>query len=181
MPDKPLTYAEFLAFVADKDDAYEYIDGYPVALASPSNEHSRLATVLIALLFTHLAGSGCDVHGGKDVWTGERARRPDLAVTCDSRDTGPEHPHALYFPKLIIEIVSENTGDDFEDKYIDYQNMPSIEEYVLVESTRRWVRRYHRGAERKFIADLDQVGGALTLESIGYTLDIDELYAQARV
>jgi Uma2 family endonuclease len=180
-PDKPLTYEEFRIFVEDKDERYEFIDGRSVALASPSNELSRLATVLLFLIFPHVDGSGCDTHGNKDVWTGNRARRPDVVVTCDERDTGKTHPHALYFPKLVIKIVSGNKGDDFTDKYMEYQNMPSIEEYVLIDSTKHWIRRYHRSIEGKFIADLDQIGGTLYIASIGYHLDIDAMYARARV
>ncbi len=180
MPAK-LTYAEFIDFVKNKDEAYEFVDGTAVRMESPSNEHSRLSTVLLFLIFPHVAPTGCDTHGGKDLWTGNRTRRPDVVVTCDERDTGPNHPHALHFPKLIIEIVSENKGDDFTDKFMEYQNMPSIEEYVMIDSTRHWVRRYRRDGEGRFVADIDQISGSVYIASIGYTLDIDAMYFAARV
>jgi Uma2 family endonuclease len=117
-----LTYAEFVEFVKVKDEAYEYVDGAAVRTDSPSNEHSRLATVLLLL-----------------------------------------------------------KGDDVTDKFMEYPSMPSIEEYIIIDSTRHWVRRCRRDSEGKFVADFDHIGGSVRLASIDYTLDIDAMYAMARV
>jgi Uma2 family endonuclease len=174
-----LTYGEFLAFVADKDEVYEFVDGRAVALASPGNKHSRIATVLISWIYQHLDGTGCDTHGSKDVWTGTNARRPDVAVTCDQRDTNDES-HPLRFPKLVIEIVSPNKGDDEKTKHDEYEGMPTIEEYVLVDSARHRVRVYRRGNDGRFRLDFDQIAGTVYLPSISYMLDIDAMYAKAR-
>ncbi len=46
-------------------------------------------------------------------------RRPGVVVTCDERNTGPNHPHPLHFPKLIIEIVSEKKGEDFTHEFME--------------------------------------------------------------
>lgn len=59
--------------------------------------------------------------------------------------------------------------------------MPSIEEYVMVDSTRHWVRRYRRDNDGWFVADVDQIGGSIRIASIGYVLDVDAMYEMARV
>jgi Uma2 family endonuclease len=80
--------------------------------------------------------------------------------------------------QFILEILSPYPGDDLTLKLIEYQNLPSVEEYVIVDSTKRWVRRYYRDPQGKFAVDEDSIGGLTRFESLGYTLDVDELYRE---
>jgi Uma2 family endonuclease len=181
-----LTYEDFLEFVKDKEGEYEYVDGRAVALASPSPEHDRLVSVLNYLIYGHVRGSGCIVYLSHDLETvpGEEPRRPDLAVTCDKRDAkrGLDRPHAIHFPKLLIEVLSPKTrDDDLGDKLNEYKALPSVEEYLIVDSTRHWIRRHYRNADKNLVFDADQISGTVGLASIGYTLDIDALYTEANV
>jgi hypothetical protein len=52
---------------------------------------------------------------------------------------------------------------------------------VVVDSRKRWVRHYYRGAQGLFVFDHDYVGGTVRLSAIGLTLDIDSLYTEARI
>ncbi|ASC71761.1 hypothetical protein XM38_027150 [Halomicronema hongdechloris C2206] len=56
---------------------------------------------------------------------------PDVMVTCDGRDR--ETSDYKRFPKLIVEVLSESTeAFDRGDKFLDYQALDSLEEYVLI-------------------------------------------------
>lgn len=56
---------------------------------------------------------------------------PDIIVTCDPRDQ--ETSDHKRFPKLIVEVLSKSTeAFDRGDKFIDYQTLESLEEYVLI-------------------------------------------------
>ncbi len=175
-----LTYAEFRAFVADKPGRYELVDGHAVALASPSKPHGRLAVSLTNRLSAHLAGRPCDVYADIDVWTGRNARRPDLSVTCDKADLENDDD-VLRSPTLLVEILSDNVGDDLKEKLDEYQSMRCVEEYVVIDSRKRWVRHYHRGGDGLFVFDHDYIAGDVRLASIGFTLAIDALYADSRI
>ena len=59
--------------------------------------------------------------------------------------------------------------------------MPEFEEYLVIDSTQRWVRVYRRNEAGRFDFDIDRIGGSVALLSIGYTLDIDALYRDAGV
>jgi Uma2 family endonuclease len=146
-PHAPLiTYSDFRAFVADKDGRYEFVDGQAVALASPSKPHGRLAFAVGTRLRAHLAGRRCDVYLDTDVWTGTNARRPDISVTCDEHDISNDDD-VLRAPTVLIEILSDNMGADLTDKLTEYQSMKSVEEYAVMDSRKRWVRRYYRSAD----------------------------------
>jgi Uma2 family endonuclease len=114
------------------------------------------------------------------VWVGYRDRVPDVAVTCDRYDVS-EAPDILHSPKLIIEVLSAKRGGELDKKLNDYQGRPSIEEYVIIDSRKRWVQRHWRSdGRRDFETDPIRISGSVTLSSVNYTLDIDDLYRLVR-
>jgi Uma2 family endonuclease len=72
--------------------------------------------------------------------------------------------------------MSPNRGDDLGEKLTEYRGMPEFEEYLLIDSVKRFVRVYRRSADGGFNYDLDLIAGSVRLHSISYTLDIDALY-----
>jgi Uma2 family endonuclease len=179
-PNTPLTYSEFLDFIADKDQTYEYVDGQAVAMGRPSTVHQRLVRELVVALTTHLRGQRCDVYADIRVWVGSRDRVPDVAVTFDEYDYS-EATDVLHSPKLIIEILSANRGGELDLKLQQYASRPSIQEYLVIDSRRRWLQRYWRSDGRSdFSADPVRIAGSLVVSAINYLLDIDELYRLVR-
>jgi Uma2 family endonuclease len=175
-----LTYADFQRATADLPGRHELVDGQIVALASPSKPHGRLSLILGSRLRAHLADRRCDAYLDTDVWTGSNARRPDVSVTCDEHDITNDDD-VLRSPILLIEILSDNMGDDLKDKLAEYQALPSVEEYIVMDSRKRWVRHYYRIDGGHFIFDHDYIAGSVRLASIGYTLDIESVYTEARI
>jgi len=173
-----LTYEQFLEFVADKEERYEFVDGHAVAMGIPSDEHQLLAQNLANRLAGHLAGKPCKVPLSAQLWTG-RDRAPDVMVvstrTAASNETGTRAP------EFIAEILSPNRGDDLGLKLIEYQAIPSIEAYLVIDSTKHWAILFHRNAEGKFQADRDYTEGLISLNSLNYTLDLDALYHEAGI
>ena len=84
-------------------------------------------------------------------------------------------------PRLIIEVLSESTAAvDQAEKLDEYGSIDTLDEYVLVDSRRRWCAAYRRenGVLR---SSLPTQGGPLELKSLGLTLDLDELYEAAGI
>jgi Uma2 family endonuclease len=180
-PEPSLTYAEFLDFVAEHpDEQYEYVNGRPVAMGRPSTMHQRIAGEIFAALKAHLRGQRCDVYFDVRTWVGDRDRIPDVAVTCDEYDIA-EATNVIHSPKLVIEVVSPKRGDDLDVKIKQYESRPSIEEYVIIDSRRRWLQRHWRDEPlAKFTTDPVRIAGSVILTSVNYMLDIDELYRLVR-
>jgi len=179
-PSPQLTYDEFLDFIAGREGRYEYVDGLSVAMGTPSNEHQDISLIVASGLREHLRGQRCKVRTAAPLWTGSRERSPDILVTCHEsdlvRDARPNR-----FPKLVIEILSPNPGDDLETQLDEYESVASIEEYVVIDSTKRAVRRWYRNAAGKFEFDPYDLSGLVRFESVGYSLDIDALYDEAGI
>jgi Uma2 family endonuclease len=95
-----------------------------------------------------------------------------VVVSCDRQENDGVLCHN---PKLIIEVLSNSTSrkDRFK-KRLAYQQIESLEEYVLVSQEIRHVEIYRRAEDwQAFI----HISGTVELRSVDFSLDIDELYA----
>ncbi len=177
----PLTYQQFLDYAAARDGRFEYVEGHAVAMGIPSNAHQDLALALATAFSIHLRGQSCKVRLGARLLTAKNNERaPDVIVTCDARDLrNSDEPNR--YPKLIVEILSPNRGDDLTEKVDEYRALATVEEYAIVNSRKRWVRLHRKNADGLFVVDADHIGGTVRLASIGFTLDIDALYDEVGV
>ncbi|MGL5508787.1 MAG: Uma2 family endonuclease, partial [Microcoleaceae cyanobacterium] len=103
-------------------------------------------------LRNHLRGSGCQVYISdmklriKNLKK-ERFYYPDIMVTCEPQDKDT----ATYkqFPKVIIEVLSDSTeAFDRGDKFIDYQSLDSLMEYILINTRQPRLDIFHRHNNR---------------------------------
>lgn len=105
---------------------------------------------------------------------------PDLSVVCGKPTFGDEQQFLLTNPVLLIEVLSNGTASyDRAEKFELYRSIPTLREYLTVDS-----RRVHAGLWRRTnenvwllaqeVRDLDD---AVTLETIGLTLLLLDVYA----
>jgi Uma2 family endonuclease len=145
-PQPPLTPDDYLHLEADSPTKHEYIDGDVFAMAGASDTHVTIAGNLFALLRSHVRGTGYRVYIA-DMKARLEARNcfyyPDILVTCDPRDA--ETATYKRFPKLIIEVLSDSTEAFARgDKFIDYQSLDSLEEYVIINTRHQRVECFCR-------------------------------------
>jgi Uma2 family endonuclease len=178
-----ITPEEYLEMEEKSDIKHEYIDGYVYAMAGANDPHVTIALNMAFVIRNHLRGSNCRVYISDmkaRIDTLNRFYYPDVMVTCDPRDT--QTPNHKRFPKLIIEVLSKSTeGFDRGDKFADYRQLESLEEYVLVNTKgqrldcfRRneeglWVFKSYSGEQEKF-----------QLLSINFEGKFDDLYEDVR-
>ncbi|MGN7611771.1 Uma2 family endonuclease [Magnetococcales bacterium HHB-1] len=113
---------------------HEYIDGYLYAMVGSSINHNRLSSTLVHQFGDHLKDKPCDLFQSTfKVKTSKRKfRYPDVIVRCDD----PHDNHELYTEKpiIIVEVLSKSTRrSDKTKKMLEYINLPSLKEYVLIE------------------------------------------------
>ena len=102
---------------------------------------------------------------------------PDVSMVCGPIEFDPADPRqtTITNPALIVEVLSPGTEEvDRGDKWRDYQRIPSLQEYVLVNQEPRIeiFRRTSSGIwEYHDVRD-----GNVTLAS-GATFDLPALYS----
>ena len=128
-----MTPEEYLETEEKSPIKHEYIDGKILAMLGANDTHVTIVGNLLTLICKHVRGLGCRIYMSDIKVRIESINRfyyPDVMVTCDDRDlTSPTYKQ---FPCLIVEVLSDSTeAFDRGDKFADYQQLESLQEYVL--------------------------------------------------
>ncbi|WP_088890829.1 Uma2 family endonuclease [Leptolyngbya ohadii] len=178
-PQPHLTPTEYLQMEEHSPIKHEYIDGQVYAMVGASDAHVTIAGNLFALLRNHLRGSGCRAYISDMKARIESLNRyfyPDILVTCDPRDR--QTSLEKRFPCLVVEVLSDSTeAFDRGDKFADYQELDSLQEYVLISTKRQRVECFRRNEAGLWVLQsYTDRHSTFQLESIGFEGTIDALY-----
>ena len=173
-PHEALTRAEFPAWEQRQATKHEFVNGHVYGFAGGTFAHADLAARLLARLQPHVLP--CRAIGSDMlIEMATSSRYADIVVTCDDRDFEPSAT-VIHFPKLIIEVLFEATSkDDLGPKMREYQAITTLEEYVTLDSRKRWAQILRQENDRWELL-LPVTAGSLELRSVGLTIDLDELY-----
>nr|WP_297088341.1 Uma2 family endonuclease [Thermoleptolyngbya sp. C42_A2020_037] len=157
---------------------HEYRRGQVYARVGAKKSHVILASNLTTLLNVHLQDSPCLVMSSDMKVRLESANcyyYPDVVVTCDERDLSTTEDF-IRFPTLVIEILSDSTAAfDRGDQFADYQTVPTLREYVLVNQSEMALECYRLTAEG-WVGQRYGVGDTVRFESVGLECAIATLY-----
>lgn len=103
------------------------------------------------------------------------AALPDLMIRC-----GKPAPGATFFndPLILVEVVSPGSeARDRLEKRVAYQQLPSLQAYVLVARDQPFVEAFERGKEG-FVAKppLADLGATLMLPAIDFEITLAAIY-----
>jgi Uma2 family endonuclease len=181
---KPMTLESFLAWEERQELRYEF-DGFrPVARTGGTYAHARIQFRLLSALGNHLDGKPCKaVGGGMKVRTTNGVRYPDAFVICSPI---PLNATLAHDPVVICEILSPSTADDdLGAKKTEYQALPSVQSYIVLQQTHRSAQVFRRVGEAtsddekaaewtfEFIVGPD---AAIALPEIGVAIPLAEIY-----
>ena len=147
-----LSVDDYLSGEQLSDIRHEYVDGVVYAMAGTSDVHNIIAGNFFASFHAHLRGGKCrpfmsDVKARLQLGAKQIFYYPDIMVACDPRDT-----NAFFkdFPKVIVEVLSESTERaDRSEKFWNYTQIPTLEEYLLASQTKKEVTVFRRSQQWK--------------------------------
>ncbi len=173
-----MTVEEYFELCRSNPDVrYEYIDGQVTMLVGGSLNHARIAANINRALGTLLRGGLCQTltsDAGLQLTT-SRYVLPDITVTCDERDH--QDNDYLQYPCLLFEVVSPSTeAADRGRKFAYYRNLPTVREYVLVNSMEVSVELFRREKNTLWTLHVFGVDDEIALVSVGVALSVQEIY-----
>lgn len=162
------------AYLAGEDGSevrHEYMGGRLYAMTGSSDRHGLIVVNILAYLRPLVRGTGCQVFAygmkvrlcvsGDDVFY-----YPDLLLACDPSDRETDFSTR---PCLIVEVLSDSTERiDRREKFLAYQTIPSLQEYLLVSQNGRRLQLHRRS--RDWVAEVG-TEGAIRLDC-ELTLDV---------
>lgn len=172
-----LSEQEYLAGEPDSPIKHEYIDGEGYAMAGASANHNLICVNIVTALNMHLKGKPCRPFASDmKVKIGSRYFYPDVLVDCGEYAGDDQFTET---PTLIVEVLSKSTRRmDETVKRSSYSQIDSLQEYVLIEQDIvdvEVVRRSNGWRSEHFF-----MGDQLTLESVGLTLSVAEIYDRVK-
>ncbi|MGB0561317.1 MAG: Uma2 family endonuclease [Spirulinaceae cyanobacterium] len=178
--DRPfLTPEQYLEAESRATQKHEYINGEIYAMAGGGQAHGLLITNLVALIRPHLRGSHCRLFASDmkvQIETHNSFYYPDLVVTCDERDRTRDQPY-LNFPVLIIEVLSDSTESfDRGKKFLDYSQLPSLQEYILVSQHQQQIEVFHRQNSQQWLLTQYSNASEIKIESLALSCAIRDIY-----
>ena len=174
---KPLkmTTQEYFAWEDKQLERHVFYEGEIYSMAGGSDDHNTAGTNVLVALKTHLRGTPCRIFMSDmrvELAVNSHYCYPDVFVTCDPRDAAPDASHLKKYPNLLIEILSPSTSEyDLGRKFEQYRNMPSVQEVLFVDTTRRSVELYQRTQDSaQWLLIPAPIGGGVHLKSIDMVL-----------
>jgi len=158
---------------------HEYRRGHVYAMTGAKKPHIIITSNLVRRLGNHLDDTDCIILPLDIKVRLEEANcyyYPDVAVTCDERDTGSTEDFILY-PSLVVEVLSPSTAAfDRGDKFADYQTASSLQEYVLITPSEIKIECFRVNAEGNWVYQTYREGDELELMSIDFRCPIAQVY-----
>lgn len=171
------TYDDYLEWEQRQPERHEYVRGEVFAMAGTTDRHNEISLNFTTLLRQHLRGTPCRVYMAEvkvRVEAADCGFYPDVQVTCAESDRADRLVKRS--PVLVVEVLSASTATfDVGDKFAAYQQLDSLQEYVLVDQERIRVQIYRR-REGRWWVDSVGPGGRLHLESVELEGSVEALY-----
>lgn len=180
--EKYISPEEYLTAERRAEYKSEYIYGEIFAMSGASNAHNIITVEITTELNIQLRQRGCFVYSGdmrvKTKPTGSYFY-PDVVVVCDKPRFEDNVFDTLLNPILIVEVLSPSTeAFDKGEKFAHYQELMSLQEYILVSQDRMRVE-HHRLIEAQWVGNtFEAPEDVLTFNSIECELPLKDIYTR---
>jgi Uma2 family endonuclease len=177
---KKYTPAEYLALEEKAETRSEYWNGEIIAMAGGNINHQQIVANVSRVLGNKLYGK-CRVFPSEmKVWVKKRNKffYPDLTVICDKPNFYKTRRDTIDNPKMLIEVLSKSTASfDKAEKFLSYQTLESLREYVLISQETGLVEQYIKRDDGNWIYQVTiGLKSEVTFPSIETTLTLKDIY-----
>ena len=183
---KKTTYsvAEYLHLERRTGERYEFYNGKISRMAGGTIAHNRITRNILGLLYNitlnrkelEIFASDQKIYLPKYHWY----VYPDAVVVAGVPIESEEEASAIINPILIVEVLSPSTMDyDRNQKFLEYQSLPSFQEYVLVrQDAPEALLAFREEPDLWRSSETAGLDADIVLRSIGASLPMKDVYAK---
>ncbi len=177
-----LDASAFLDWDSTQTIKHEYIDGEVFAMAGAQDSYVTVEFNVALALHKALAGTPCRLYQSDMKLRVEAANcyfYPDVFVTCSAADRANSSVKSE--PTLIVEVLSPSTAAfDRGQKFAAYRQLPTLQEYALIDTDNRVVDVYRRGADGLWVLHPFARGETTKFASDGLEMTAADLFVQVK-
>lgn len=175
-PESYISERDYLLSERQSETKAEYVDGQVLAMAGASERHNRLLSNLIMLVGPQLRGGGCRIYPSDlKIKVANRYFYPDASIVCGKAVFTDDMNDVVLNPTVLFEILSPSSAAyDRGVKFLSYQGIESLREYVLISQDEEIVETYRRHLESSWL--YSRAEAELHLDSVGVKVRVCDLY-----
>lgn len=176
-----LTAGEYLEAERNAAGKNELMNGKIITMTGASLKHNRIVSNLIGNINPFLKGKSCEVFPSDmrvNIPTTNSFTYPDLTIVCGKPELLDDEFDNLLNPIVIIEVLSPSTESyDRGNKFFTYQQIPSLKEYILVDSASCTIQTIVKKDDGLWqFETITNPAATLTIHSIGQTILVSDVY-----
>jgi Uma2 family endonuclease len=174
----PMSLKEYDQIKPPEGEIYELHEGYIVAFSTGNGRHGILCTRIASALESHVRPPS-QALAASTIGARRRDRAtnviPDGSVTCEDLDMSETF---IVAPQLVVEVISpDSVTRDRVTKLDIYRALPSVHEYLMIDSRKIWVSVPRRGPANTWLdVTCSSLDDTLDLVSVELRLPLSELY-----
>lgn len=180
---KKYSVEEYLRLEEAAVEKSEFYGGEVYAMSGGTRNHSAICANIIRSAGNALMDKDCTVFDSNFKVRIEAADAfvyPDSFVICGTEEFYPKSNHVCLNPTVVFEVLSDSTADyDRGGKFRKYQQVPSLQEYVIVHQNEAQIIVYRKTDagwsffEGRIYSDLTS---DVELKSLDITIPMEKIY-----
>ena len=176
-----ITPEEYLLAERASEEKHEYYDGQVLAMSGARMKHNNINSNLIINIGSYLKGKECRIlPGDMRVSTPSRDAYmyPDALIVCSEAQLQDDVFDTLLNPSVIFEILSTSTRSiDKGRKLFFYQQIPSLLEYIMIDSQKRFIQLARKQANGGWVFENNSdPASSLYIRTIDFSISMDDIY-----
>ncbi len=186
-----LSIEEYLKHEVESNTKYEYHKGQIITLAGWTIKHGLLCANIYSEIRNELRqnNSNCKplsseikLHVKSEKY--DSFLYPDTMAICGELKESDTNQHAVKNPVLIVEVLSKSTADyDRGDKFHIYRQIPTLQEYVLIEQDKYVVDIHYKNPKSDLwrITRIEGKESIIILQSLNISVSMKNLFFDVKI
>lgn len=175
------TLEQYLKIEKKSSSKHEYFQNEIFSMAGASDAHNEIFSSLFFQMASKLKGKPCRPYGSDKrlhIPQNTLYTYPDISVYCNGLIHAVNDTNSSILPSVLIEILSDSTQTyDRGDKFKLYRDIPSLKEYILIDSERIAIEAFYLNSKnnwelQEYVSEKD----TLTFKSLEIAIDIANIY-----
>jgi Uma2 family endonuclease len=200
---KLITAEEYLDFERNATEKHEFYKGEvflmldyaaqaasdyeTYAMSGATYVHNVIASTIQGELYIKLKGKPCQPFGSDmrvHIPENSLYTYPDVSVFCEEPVLqGEDEATSAIGPTVIFEVLSPSTKNyDRGEKFKLYRDIPSLREYILIESSAVHIEAYRLNSNNHWeLEEYRTREAALEIQSLSISLPLQTIYERTKI
>lgn len=175
------TVEEYFEAEFASEERHEYVDGEILEMVGGSTPHNKIQMNLFGVLLRKFPPPSyrvCSENTRVKVDEPVSYLFPDATLVASPEQYEEHRRDTLLNPLIVFEILSPSTEKYNRGRKFElYQRINSLQHYVIISQTQAAVECFTRQSDGQWSGErFTGLNSAITFESLGWKLNLDELY-----